>query len=58
MSAALYCTNRFAPCETESPKTPNVQQLNPPDSTPLVTDEEFRKMHLDELVCLWLEGRL
>jgi hypothetical protein len=56
MHAALYCSNGFAPRETE-PRKPNPQQLNPPDSTP-VADEELGKMRLNELCALWMEGRL
>ena len=56
MSAAMYCTSGFAPCETESHQTS--QQPNAPDSAPVVTDEELRGMRLNELCALWMEGRL
>ncbi|MGC2185305.1 MAG: hypothetical protein WA637_18705 [Terriglobales bacterium] len=55
MIAAMYCTEGFAPRETESNQTS--QQLNPPDSAP-VTDEELGTMRLNELCALWMEGRL
>jgi hypothetical protein len=58
MIAAMYCTNRFAPCETESHTTPNLQQSNLLDWTLQVTDEHLGTMRLNELCAMWGEGRL
>jgi hypothetical protein len=58
MSAAMYCINRFAPCETESHKTPNLQQPTLLDRTLEITDEHLGTMRMNELCVLWMEGRL
>ena len=58
MSAATHFINGFVPRETESSDKTSPQQLNPPDSMPVVTNEELGKLRLNELCALWMEGRL